>query len=235
MTDQPIPSGSDDHPTGSRCIVVVSVGDRPWFPLLLPSMQAYADRLGADLVVHRFSEPDPQHLEWLGRLCLGPHETKLRFLKLFYLRETLIRYERVLLLDDTCYVDVSCPNIFHGCPEDCLGAVEDGGVLGRNAFPAKVYNTGVLVVSRPQLSFFNRFEQFYAQQTKRFADQLLVNQAIEAGEFKVHPMDPRFNWVGSQILETGIANRPAYIYHLTSALRPKQRLEYSRRLSVLDD
>ncbi len=213
---------------------MVRVGDRPWFPLWLSSIEMYANRIGADLVLHRFCEPSSLYRDWLGSIQRSPINVSLRFLKLFYLREALSQYDKVLLLDDSCYVDVGCPNIFDACSVDCLGAVEDGGLLGKKALPDKIVNTGVLVVSQPQISFFEGFEEFYGKQNRHFDDQVLQNQTIRAGSLQYQPLDQRYNWVGSQFTKNDISDPYVFIYHITGYHNYEQRLKFSRTLSALD-
>ena len=104
------------HPCDvSRVIVVVSVGSRPWVPLLWPRMLAYAARTRSDLVLIRdlpmcnADEHDPHSC---GKWC-----------KLVATKDLLQHYDRVLVLDDTVVVRGDCPDVFAQVPREAVGAV----------------------------------------------------------------------------------------------------------------
>ena len=141
-----------------RFMVVVSLGDRPWFPtLVLPRLRAYASRVGADLLL----------LRALPR-CFDEGVDSNACAKLTKLRAThaalsavapslttpsaadqppevnwsLGHYDRVALIDDTMLVRLDAPNIFDLVPDTSLGAAvedtrvrlpEDSAVLSRLA------------------------------------------------------------------------------------------------------
>ena len=125
-----------------RLMVVVSLGDRPWFPtLVLPRLRTYASRVGADLLLLRalprcFDDGvDSNACAKLTKLR-ATHAALTTAPSLIATSSTanqpseqnwsLGQYGRVALIDDTMLVRLDAPNIFDLVPEDFVGAaVED--------------------------------------------------------------------------------------------------------------
>ena len=86
----------------TRAIVVVSIetpqSPRPWTPFVFDRIKAYADRIGAEFHIER-QLPDVCHgvgVEF-QRIC-G------MMAKLLAMKRGLEKYDRLLLIDDTCLV-----------------------------------------------------------------------------------------------------------------------------------
>ena len=214
-----------------RAVLVLSVGERPWFNTLEPSIRAYSDRVRATLRIERrqsLNDEDRRRLGFLGAIDL---RSACNFLKILLLRDALATHSQALLLDDSCFVTPSCPDLFDAYPEAGLAAAPDGGEQGRRALPGSVYNCGVLVASSALLPFLDGFESEYARQGRPGNEMSLLNRAIGEDRARCMPLDPRFNWVGSQITEQCLEQGDAWIYHLTSYLHDVQRVEYAARLA----
>ena len=105
---------------GSRAVITMSIGARPFVQITRPLMEAYAAKVGADL--HVVDSLDHVSLrEHKARLTAAP--LMLRFLKLPLLEHFLGRYWQVLYLDDDTLVGPRTPDLFAAVPCGELGAV----------------------------------------------------------------------------------------------------------------
>ena len=212
--------------------MVLSVGHRPWCGYLRPYVERYASVCEADPVFH-VHEKLPE--SFAARLHFISEHHKQRFAqltKLLCIADALKSYDRVLLLDDSCFVAPDSPDIFELVPDNRMGGVIDSGLWGKAAYPKLVMNTGVLCVSSIHRTFFNQLEDFYLGfiGNKPTGDQHFINRVLATGALDNLFLDARLNVVGSQIRETTIERKEAYIYHLTSALSFNQRLMYAQML-----
>lgn len=105
---------------GSRAVITMSIGARPFVQITRPLMEAYAAKVGADLHV----------VDSLEHVALREHKARLtaaplmlRFLKLPLLDHFLGRYWQVLYLDDDTLVGPRTPDLFAAVPCGELGAV----------------------------------------------------------------------------------------------------------------
>jgi len=105
---------------GSRAVITMSIGTRPFVQITRPLMEAYAAKVGADLHV----------VDSLEHVALREHKARLtaaplmlRFLKLPLLDHFLGRYWQVLYLDDDTLVGPRTPDLFAAVPCGELGAV----------------------------------------------------------------------------------------------------------------
>ena len=121
--------------TERRAIVMLSAGDRPWFPLAARTFEIYAERCGADFIVET-ELPTPEEFP-LGRLPA----TRGRANKLAYASKTFFAwkhlrkgYDRLLFVDDTCVVRLNTPDVFDIVPFGELGGVGTGVRHARLSF-----------------------------------------------------------------------------------------------------
>ena len=111
---------------GSRAIVVLSVGSRPFVGITRPLLDAYARRVSAAL--HIVSSAEHEALApWRERLRATP-----RFLKLPLLDYHLRRYARVMLLDDDVLISPHAGDLFGLTPCERIGAVSSQRSNGRH-------------------------------------------------------------------------------------------------------
>ena len=140
--------------------------------------------------------------------------------KLLFLREALRKYDRVLLLDDTCYVTPDTPNLFDLVPPEELGVAPELGELRHCA----KFNSGVLLAGRWFLGILEDLPKLHkdlqgaiARGDVRWcgADQTLLNYAVGVRGTKIFYLDPRFNVVSSNITPELLSTRDAYVFHMT--------------------
>ncbi len=205
-----------------RAIAVLSVGERPWFETLRPWLEAYADRVGAALLIAQHAEIPPTDQKRLAFYARRTLKLRANILKILYLRDALEQYDDVLLFDDSCFVAPSCPDIFSAAPPAPLAAVPQGD--------PPVFNMGVLRASRAAGEFLADFEQEYVRQGKPRTEADVINNSIRNGRIQCRALDPRFNRVGSQIDAEGLDAIEAWVYHLTSFLHGATRSKYAARL-----
>ena len=177
----------------------------------LPSKEAYAERIGADLKVIR-ERTGMWHPSW----------EKLR------LYELLGRdYDRAIYLDNDCLVRPDCPDLFEIVPESAFGAFNEGQCIERTGAMQKgfqdygcpglqkywdgcYFNAGVMVVSR-------RHRQLFAAPAVRhdnFIEQTFLNIGIIHHRLDTYDIGHEFNFMGSLVPLTGLPIEAGYIAHL---------------------
>jgi hypothetical protein len=216
----------------ARTIVVLSVGNRPWLDHLRPYIEQYAAKCRAVPEISIYDELPEKYAKRLKFIPWRLPRHLAQLSKVLLVSDALKKYDRVLLLDDTCFVAPGTPDIFDLVPNDHLGGVADGGVLGKLNYPRPVMNTGVLCASAVHRCFYDQFEDFHRAfvEDKITGDQHLINRVLATGAMDHVFLDARLNVVGSRINESTIQDKQAYIYHLTSALTFSKRLEYAQLL-----
>ena len=103
----------------NKVILTGSLGNRPFKKYSYYSMYEYAKKVDAD--VHICSDitiPDD-----LNNFKIGRNNNKAYLKKLLWVKEALERYDKVLWLDDTCYINPICPNLFEQVPAGYVAAV----------------------------------------------------------------------------------------------------------------
>jgi hypothetical protein len=220
-------------------VLTLSVGDRPWFPLLRPYMEAYARRWGAEFEVITQTAEDP-----------AADALACRREKVAAIHRATARYERVLFLDDTIFVRPDAP-VLEGPPGGIAkppiwGTLEThhprGMALLYAAFqyygvPRREWtllNSGVMLVREEHHSMFDLTQTKPMKTIGYFADQLWINVMQQKHAFPVHDLGPRYNFVGSFL--TGKRPAPidveeAQFFHITRAAGEKEaRLRTIERL-----
>ena len=232
---------------GSLAILVVSIGDRPFYKLFKEYFQNYANKTGATLLLKEYNTMKDVPKEYTDKIkfyhpnSLDREKFRKRMMKMVFLAEALEQYERVLLLDDSCFVMPDTPDIFKLVPKNKLGAVKDYGLLGElNGHNA--INTGVLLVSQEQKSFFENYEENYklcqqAIKKGKFkwvgVDQSVINYGIETDKMKVYLLPGTFNIVSTLITDKIIKDKSMYIYHLTGTFE-NLKLKRAKKLVSLN-
>ena len=211
-----------------KALLVVSIGDnRPFFNIMKNHYQHYANKIGADLVVKQYTSIPKEYLKKIDfykpEFKENSEKFRRRLMKMIFLREILENYDRVLLMDDSCFIMPETPNLFDLVPSDTIGAVKDLGLLG-SLNGNDCINTGVMVVSKEQYPFFKDFEKYYhecnlAIKENKFkwvgVDQSVINYAIQKKILKVTFLDPVFNVVTTLITNELMEKKQAYIFNLT--------------------
>lgn len=179
-----------------------------------PTIQAYADKIGADFIRRQHSDSKIVGYE------------KLRLIRKF-----LGQYDRVLFLDTDILVRHDAPNIFDLVPPDRIGAFDEGALYPerRNAKAElcrqmgvepdipwvkelAYFNTGVLVVSREHEHFFedavNEFDNF--------GEQTLLNYRF-FHQAKMFRLPHRFNRLIGTLRKSGEMLDDSFFMHFAGA------------------
>jgi hypothetical protein len=225
-------------------LAVVSIGDRPWFAFCLPWMNFFCRRFGYDFMVFRSPLIASLSPEYFGGAKVYGRCQKLGIGHLFDV------YDRVIQLDDTCMVSPQTPDLTALVPEAAIGCYVEGPDLQErfrsyfdihkqlyaraNPMPKeRFFNGGVAVYSRSHAALFNigSIPWSTIQADRFFPHQGYLSHGAEVLGLPLHNIGTTFNFVGSRIKKLrrfGEAN--AHIFHLTSALRPDQRMTMARAI-----
>lgn len=100
-------------------ILTGSLGSRPFKKYAYFSIYKYAKKVNADV----FIASDIPIPDELNNFSIGRSNNKAYIKKLLWVKEALESYDKVLWLDDTCYVNPICPNLFDQVPAGYVAAV----------------------------------------------------------------------------------------------------------------
>jgi lipopolysaccharide biosynthesis glycosyltransferase len=214
------------YPT--KAVVTQVIGDR-WRQLAevtLPTHKAYADRLGAALVVFTRSR---------FPTCV-PYDK-------YQLYHVLSLYDRAIFLDADTIVRPDCPNLFIQVPEPCVGGFNELAEhaqqkehlerfcqeLGIAPLPCPHYlNTGVLVVSAAHRELFADPERVPAHLP--WPDQTHLNVRLLSHRVPVHFLPWNYNCMHAH--QCGNYLRESFIIHYSVRDMDRRRHEAQRDLAA---
>jgi hypothetical protein len=149
-----------------KIVYTVAIGGLPWFKYTLPTIEAYADRIGAKFwrAVAPTVFPDKPHLA---------NFEKLLFFQPFFGEQ----FDRICIIDADCLIRNDCPDLFEVVPENEIGMLNEleYSPANKEEFAAKImrcqkfygltpakpdfthfgyYNTGVMVIPQSKRSYF---------------------------------------------------------------------------------
>lgn len=227
-------------------VVVISVGrNRPWFQIALTWMNLYCERFGFDLIVHRSPLLKQQSVEQFDRFQNFGRCQKLGVGRLFE------EYDRVLQLDDTCMISPHTPNLVHLVPSEMIGCYLEGKYRHDDQFRSyltahqvaygrshvlpkdRFYNSGVTVYAKSHSVLFDLetvpWEAILDDRV--FPTQGYLSHRAEELNYPLYELGIEFNCPGSVIKRLPrIEDSTAYLFHLTSALSPRERIEFALRI-----
>lgn len=196
-----------------RVIVTSAIGPKyeALWQVTGPTVEQYADRIGADLMV----------------IKENPHAATAHWVK-FVLYELLHkRYKRAAWIDADVIIRPDTPDLFEEVPEDKLGMFNEGRFTPRSialyeamsAYKVRLphwdrksyYNSGVMVVSRDQRHLFGPPE--IRSQKYSFGEQTYLNLRLFERQVPVHELDHRFNYLSCLNAITGTSRLSAFIVH----------------------
>ncbi len=180
-----------------------------------PTLEAYAEKCGADFVVRRFLTTEIA-----------------AYSKLDLIRRLLNHYERVLFVDTDILIRHDAPNLFDlVLPEyfaafnegdlfpermdaKALWTKESGTELNKAWLADKIYfNTGVMLVSRCHAEIFADPEK----PINNFGEQTFLNHQIFVSGTKVYCLPYRFNRLTVTLRQTGEPLDDSYFVHFAGA------------------
>jgi hypothetical protein len=172
-----------------KAVVTICIGDlyERLGALTHPAFQAYARKVGAELVVWR--DAGTHRLPHYRKLDLGM---------------LLGEYDRVLYLDTDIVIRPDAPDLFARVPEDCLGLFNQGPYhdyeasvarfLAEEGFDPRLwdrryFNTGVILASRGHRELFVR----PAVEREHFFEQTYLNLLFARSRPRIHELGPEWN------------------------------------------
>jgi len=187
------------------CLVNICIGERPWVKWTRPNMEAYAKRIGAEYVfIDSYDIPDK-----FDGIEIGRNNTAY-LVKLLVINDLLQEYDRVVLLDDSCIVSDTCPNLLQMVPYDFIAGSNEGtlpwvGVgiahakhpigVSLDLAPYDHINTGILVLSKAHATMFTH-ENIIANKgllVSAWPDQSFINILMNTYNFQTMYLEERFN------------------------------------------
>ena len=173
---------------------------------------AYADKIGADLLVLKDLPPLP-----------SAHWAK------FSIHELLKKkYDRIAFIDADILIRPDAPSLFDLVPEDQFGIFNEGTYSPRamcihevkKVFNVELpkwdgktyYNTGVMVVSRAHRHIFNITEEIKPLRNS-FGEQTYLNMKIMANDVKVFSLPFKFNRMSLMDRIIGVSRLDSYLVH----------------------
>jgi hypothetical protein len=193
------------------CILTIAMGDayERISRLTHPTIQQYADRIGAD-----FHVIDKQAIS-----KTTPHWEK------FQIYNYLETYDRVLYIDSDVIIRDDCPNLFDIVPETRLGMFNEAPFTDRSKelmidvcrsydttldrWNGKYYNTGVMVISKYHRSLFRKPDK----EVFNFYEQSYINMIIAKREVDIYELEHQYNRMSCVDPYIGIDRFDSYIIH----------------------
>ena len=190
-------------------ILTASLGDRPFKKYAFFSMQEYAKKVNADFIIAKDIEIPKE----LKNLKVGRNNNKSYLKKILWIRKYLEKYDKVLWLDDTCYVNPICPNLFDFVPQGYVAASSESSLMYvgfKDAYKTFLdlytiyknerdtsFNTGVILYSKECKHIFKneKLMDFIAKLclNTNWPQQLLTNYLIMVNDIPRLVLDSKFN------------------------------------------
>jgi hypothetical protein len=230
-----------------RLVFSLSIGERPWFELFCPYMQAYAKRWKAE-----FLAPTGPYLDDL--LC--------RAQKLEVIHRSLEAFDRVLYVDDTVFIRPGSPLLpaddddgemppLYGSLDDKLSSIFPGWektmeeAFAYYEVPCqqhRVFSSGVMLLHKKHRPMFDRSPTRPLKKFGYLADQWRVNAMQQKLQIPFRDLGDRYNFHGLVLRDRGalagqkwsLPMDEVYFFHLTRAIgRSDRRLAYAQALVTL--
>jgi len=209
-----------------KALITLAIGDEAneMLKIAMPSFEAYAEKIGADLIIINENKLNITHPQ------LG---IPLPNIEKFQIKEIMDRYDRAIYLDIDIIIHPECPDLFNIVPIDMVGAVPDNfngtwdninryndiasaqDSLGDIGWKSGYFNSGVMVFSKEHIGIFDNPKD-REKMNCQFRDQTLINYNFQKHEYKFFVLNKIFN--GMEI--TGFSSRrnpqnktDAYIMH----------------------
>lgn len=218
-------------------VIVVSVGERPWWPVARVWLERYCREHDYELVV-----VDKPLIAGLGMFEFDRFQNFGRVQKLG-IGPFFDRFDRIIQMDDTCMVSPLTPALTEIVPEEVIGcwiagpsvrnfkayAADHQKVYNRPAplAPTSFYNSGVAVYSRKHRILFDQ-KTIPWRKIKAdfcFPTQGYLSDRCEWQGFALHDLGEGFNTIGSKIPAIPSPQaQSVFIFHLTSTIKDRLAL-----------
>lgn len=180
----------------------------------IESMNKYAKKTNSDLIVLDDNHPvlnSYQFQDILKKVKIGRGNNKSYFCKIYFIYYYLNDYEKILWLDDTCYIRENCEDLFKLTSENSIGAYPEGKnkklkswendqkvILKEKKFKIdrnKYINSGIVVytsIFRDILSPINILNNKNLI-TSKYPHQCILNYLIQKNNIKLVEFDEDYN------------------------------------------
>ncbi|MEZ9369811.1 glycosyltransferase [Shewanella sp. 10N.286.51.B2] len=190
-----------------KAIFTLAIGDNPMYKAALESFQAYADKVGADLVVS-------EELHYPLNIDNKNYDASPAWSEKLYMAELLKEYDRVLYIDADMIIAPWAENIFERYNAlDTIymfneGAIKDrtehaekiSSILGQVDWPSEngktvYFNSGMILASKESNLFTNASAQEMQKicNEVKFYDQTYINYLIFREKINYVCIDKAFN------------------------------------------
>jgi lipopolysaccharide biosynthesis glycosyltransferase len=161
--------------------------------MTIPTMRAYAQRIGADFIVIDKIPASYQFQDYSA------------YWAKFILRDYLESYDRLMYVDLDTIVHNNCPNMFELVPEDRFAALieDDYGVdqteeiaaiqakFGDIGWRKGYFNVGVMVASKAHKAVFELRQEMLGG--TRYPEQTAMNYNLQKAGIPVYKLNHKFN------------------------------------------
>ncbi len=223
--------------------IVVGEGTESIWEKSRPYFEAYADKVGADLIVMKNMPiiQRPIYAAAYSKKVVKTEEVPLypsaHWLKLTLGHWLHKKYRRVIYMDADLIIRPDTPNLFEIVPEQKLGIFNEGkfaprGIVLHDArlkmgpLPGwdgvSYYNTGVMVISKFHRHIFNNPEGPVQPLRYPFGEQTYLNHRIISRHVQIHELTYAFNRMSILNKWTGTSRLDSYIVHYAGMNNPKE-------------
>lgn len=196
-----------------NAVITLSFGEnREFFKINQLTFKRYADKVGAEFKIYNdfIMPPEFSNIE----VGMRNNSTDAYLKKIIIINEALKHYDRILYLDDSCYISKDCPDLFSFVPYNFM-AMHNEGILNfclevfiasnniiveNNLKPTSIknyFNAGVIVTSKNnQYIFSSKFvanEKFKKLFKCYFGDQTYLNYIVNAEHIPYMTLSHLFN------------------------------------------
>jgi hypothetical protein len=192
-------------------ILVLSVGNRKFNTFTLQSIQTYATKIGASLIVEKRVKLNFKILIKCKAMKFNRKNIECYIQKAISIYNALYEYDRVLLLDDSCLITNEAPSIFDIVPLNHIAAYPESEHIEykshkydrdfifkkRKITIDDYFNTGVLLVDSTNRDIFSP-ENVYKNLDlfeSNYPDQAFFNYMINAKKVNMKSLSENWNYM----------------------------------------
>lgn len=180
--------------TTRNAVITINIGTamKKMADLTIPTMRAYAERIGADFIVMDKVPDTYQFADYSA------------YWAKFVLRDYLATYNRIIYLDLDTTVTPNCPNLFELVPENAFGALfEDDFAIDQSeeitlmqqkygdiGWHKGYFNVGVMVAGQAHKAVFELHEDISGS---RYPEQSVMNYNLQKSGTPFFKLSHKFN------------------------------------------
>ena len=223
--------------------IIVGPGTERIWEKTHPYFEAYADKVGADLIkmteIPTIQRPvyEAEFSKKIVRYEEAPLYPSAHWLKLTINHWLHKKYRRLIYLDADMIIRPDCPNLFEVVPDNYMGLFNEGQFVPRamvlhdalikmGPLPGwdglTYYNTGVMVISRFHRHVFNFPEGPIKPLKFPFGEQTYLNHRIISRKVPIYELPWQFNRMSLMNKWLGISRLDCQIVHYAGMNNPEE-------------